>query len=92
MERSSSIRILIADDHPFMRQGLAAVLEDKPDMTVIGQAENGHAAVKLFRQHQPDVTLMGLRMPELGGVEAIVAICAEFAKARIILLLGIGNF
>lgn len=80
------IRVLISDDHPFMREGLAAVIEYKPDMTVVGQACNGHEAVALFRQHQPDVTLMDLRMPELSGVDAIATICAEFTNARIIVL------
>ena len=80
------IRILISDDHPFMREGLAAVIEYKPDMTVVGQACNGYEAVALFHQHQPDVTLMDLRMPELSGVEAIVAIHAKFPNARIIVL------
>jgi two-component system, NarL family, response regulator len=83
---SSVIRILISDDHPFMREGLAAVLDYKPDMTVVGQACNGHEAVSLFQQQQPDVTLMDLRMPELSGVEAIAIICAEFTNARIIVL------
>lgn len=80
------IRVLISDDHPFMREGLAAVIDYKPDMTVVGQACNGREAVELFRQHQPDVTLMDLRMPELSGVEAIAIICAEFADARIVVL------
>jgi len=83
---SSVIRVLISDDHPFMREGLAAVIDYKPDMTVVGQAGNGHEAIDLFHQHQPDVTLMDLRMPEMGGVEAITTICAECAKARIIVL------
>jgi two-component system, NarL family, response regulator len=82
----SAIRILISDDHPFMREGLAAVLDYRSDMTVIGQAGNGHEAVALFRQYQPDVTLMDLRMPEMGGVEAIALICSEFTNARIIVL------
>ena len=82
----SVIRVLISDDHPFMREGLAAVIDYKPDMTVVGQAGNGHEAIDLFHQHQPDVTLMDLRMPEMGGVEAIATICAECAKARIIVL------
>lgn len=83
---SSPIRVSICDDHPFMREGLAAVLEYKPDMTVVGKACNGHEAVELFRQLKPDVTLMDLRMPELSGVEAIAIICAEFADARIVVL------
>lgn len=57
---SSAIRILIGDDHPFMREGLTAVLDYQPDMTVVGQACNGYEAVELFRQHQPNVTLMSL--------------------------------
>ncbi len=80
------IRVLIGDDHPFMREGLAAVLSYKPDMTVVGQACNGREAVELFRQHQPDITLMDLRMPDLSGVEAIATICVEFADAKIIVL------
>jgi len=80
------IRVLISDDHPFMREGLAAVIEYTPGMTVVGQACNGHEAVALFRQHHPDVTLMDLRMPELSGVDVIATICAEFTNARIIVL------
>lgn len=83
---SSLLRILISDDHPFVREGLAAVLSYKSDMTVVGQASNGHEAVELFRQHHPDITLMDLRMPEIDGVEAITTICAEFVNARIIVL------
>jgi two-component system, NarL family, response regulator len=83
---SSIIRISIADDHPFMREGLAAVLNYRSDMTVVGQACNGYEAVESFRQHQPDVTLMDLRMPEMSGVEAIATICAEFADPRIVVL------
>ncbi|HEY9623638.1 MAG TPA: response regulator transcription factor [Crinalium sp.] len=83
---SNIIRVLIADDHPIVSQGLAVLLECKPDITVVGQACNGREAIALFRQHQPDVTLMDLRMPEMSGVEAIVALCAEFPDPRIIVL------
>ncbi len=86
MSPSSQIRVLLADDHPVLRQGLAMLVECEPDITVIGQANNGKEAIALFRQHQPDVTLMDLRMPEMNGVEAIAAIRAEFAQARIIVL------
>ncbi|NJO39396.1 MAG: response regulator transcription factor [Cyanobacteria bacterium RU_5_0] len=86
MSQPDVIRVLIADDHPMMREGLAAVIEYKPDMTVVGQARNGQEAIDLFRQYQPDVTLMDLRMPEVGGVEAIMTICAEFVNPRIIVL------
>jgi len=80
------IRVLISDDHPFMREGLAAVIDYKSDMTVVGQACNGYEAIALFRQQQPDITLMDLRMPKLSGVEAIETICAEFNHARIVVL------
>lgn len=83
---SNVIRVLIADDHPIVSQGLTVLLECKPDITVVGQASNGREAIALFRQHQPDVTLMDLRMPEMSGVEAITALCAEFSDPRIIVL------
>ncbi|PSB42773.1 DNA-binding response regulator [Cyanosarcina cf. burmensis CCALA 770] len=80
------MRVLIADDHSIVRQGLATIVNRDPEMTVIAQAEDGQQAIELFRQHQPDVTLMDLRMPQVGGVEAISAICAQFKSARIIVL------
>ncbi|MDF5720284.1 MAG: response regulator transcription factor [Rhizonema sp. PD37] len=86
MSQSTVIRVLIVDDYLIVRQGLAAIIELEGDMSVIGQAEDGIEAIRLFRQQQPDVTLMDLRMPKMGGVEAIAAICAEFAKAKIIVL------
>ena len=86
MSQTSVIRVLIVDDHAIVQQGLAAIIDEESDMTVMGQAKNGTEAIELFRQGQPDVTLMDLRMPEMGGVEAITAICAEFNTARIIVL------
>lgn len=83
---SPAIRVLLVDDHSIVRQGLAAIIDEELNMTVIGQARNGIEAIELFRQAQPDVTLMDLRMPQMGGVEAIAAICAEFKTARIIVL------
>ncbi len=80
------IRVLIADDHAIVRQGLATIIDRDPEMTVIAQAEDGQQAIALFREYQPDVTLMDLRMPQIGGVEAIAAICAEFKQARIMVL------
>ncbi|UBF30380.1 response regulator transcription factor (plasmid) [Kovacikia minuta CCNUW1] len=80
------IRILIVDDHAVVQQGLIAIIDEESDMTVVGQAQNGIEAIALFRQTQPDVTLMDLRMPEMGGVEAITALCDEFDTARIIVL------
>ncbi|MEH2088163.1 response regulator transcription factor [Nostoc sp.] len=86
MSPSTAIRVLIVDDHSIVRQGLAAMIENEPDMTVVGQAGNGQEAIAQYRQLQPDVTLIDLRMPQVSGVDAIVAICAEFAHARMIVL------
>ncbi|MUG91952.1 response regulator [Scytonema sp. UIC 10036] len=86
MNQSDVIRVLIADDHPIFGEALAKSLGDEPDITVVGHARNGREALELFRQYQPDVTLMDLRMPEVEGVSAITAIRAEFDQARIIVL------
>jgi len=79
-------RVLLADDHPVVRAGLAAVIAQEPDLMLVGEAENGERAVALFREHRPDVALMDLRMPHMGGVEAIHAIREEFPEARILAL------
>lgn len=86
MNQSSKIRLLVVDDHPVVRQGLVGMLEEAADITVVGQAGNGREAVEIFRQQQPDLTLMDLRMPEMDGVAAIAAICSEFDRARIVIL------
>jgi len=83
---SQVIRILSVDDHQLLREGIAAVLSEQPDMTLVGQAGNGKDAVESFRRLRPDVTLMDLRMPDMNGIDAIVAIRAEFPNARIIVL------
>ena len=82
----SAIRILAADDHPILRDGIAAVLESQPDMMLVGQASSGREAIECFRRLRPDVTLMDLRMPDISGIEAIITIRAEFPDARIIVL------
>ncbi|MHC5771736.1 MAG: response regulator, partial [Nostoc sp.] len=74
MNQTNIIRILIVDDHAIVQQGLIAIIDEESDMTVVGQAQNGIEAIELFRKEQPDVTLMDLRMPEMGGVEAIMAL------------------
>jgi len=80
------IRVLIADDHPVVRAGLAMMLSYEPDMEAVAEAGDGLEAIEMYRLHKPDVTLMDLRMPRLGGVEAIAAIRREYPKARIVLL------
>lgn len=84
--RSEEIRVLVVDDHPVVCRGLAAIIQAEPGMVVSGQAPEGRQAVELFRMHQPDVTLMDLRMPVMGGVEAIGAIRRTFPAARFIVL------
>jgi DNA-binding NarL/FixJ family response regulator len=83
---SKVIRILAVDDHPIVRNGISGLVTDQADMVMVGEASNGREAIQKFRAHQPDVALMDLQMPELGGVDAIIAIRAEFPQARIIVL------
>lgn len=80
------IQVLVADDHPIVRNGLVRMIELTNGMKVVAEAETGAEAVELYRQHQPDVTLMDLRMPDMSGVEAITAIRQEFPNAHIIIL------
>ena len=82
----STIRVMTADDHPLYRDGLAALLAVHPDLELVAEAENGELAVELFRHHRPDVALMDLSMPVMGGADAIARIVAEFPDARIIAL------
>jgi DNA-binding NarL/FixJ family response regulator len=80
------IRILVVDDHPMLREGIAAAIARQSDMILVGEAVNGRDAIDSFRTTRPDVTLMDLQMPEMNGVEAISAIRADFPVARIIVL------
>lgn len=80
------IRILIVDDHPLVRRGVAGLVAGEPDMTLIAEAANGREAIQQFRAHRPEVTLMDLQMPEVSGLDAIIAIRGEFPEARIIVL------
>ena len=86
MNDQPRIRVFSVDDHPLLREGIAAIINNQPDMQVIGQAANGKDAVQEFKKHQPDVTLMDLRLPDMSGIDAMIAIRAEYPEARIILL------
>ncbi len=80
------IRILSVDDHPVLRQGIAALVAGQSDMSLVAEASNGREAIQQFRAHHPDVTLMDLQMPEMNGLDALNAIRGEFPEARIIVL------
>jgi DNA-binding NarL/FixJ family response regulator len=83
---SSPIRILAVDDHQLVREGIGGFLAVQPDMTLVAEAANGRDAIQQFRTHRPDVTLMDLQMPEMNGIDALIAIRAEFHAAKIIVL------
>jgi DNA-binding NarL/FixJ family response regulator len=85
-EGQPQIRILVADDHPIVREGLRGLIAVQSDMVVVAEASNGREAIQQFRIHRPDVTVMDLQMPEVNGIEAVSAIRAEFSDARIIVL------
>jgi DNA-binding NarL/FixJ family response regulator len=80
------IRILTVDDHALLRKGIAALLDAEPDMKVVGEASSGAEAIVQFKEHRPDVTLMDLQMPEMSGIECMIAIRSEFPNARVIVL------
>jgi len=82
----SSIRILAVDDHSLVLEGIATFIAGQPDMRLVAEASNGREAIQRFREHRPDVTLMDLQMPEMNGLDAIIAIRNEFSEARIIVL------
>jgi DNA-binding NarL/FixJ family response regulator len=86
MSDRPQIRVLSVDDHPLLREGIAAIVNNEPDMTVVAQAATGREAIQLFRQHMPDVTLMDLRLPDLSGIDTMIAIRGEFPEARVIML------
>jgi DNA-binding NarL/FixJ family response regulator len=83
---TSRIRVLSVDDHPLLREGIAAVINNQPDMSLVALATTGTEAVQRFREHRPDVTLMDLRLPDVSGIDAMMAIRAEFPDARVMIL------
>jgi len=86
MTKPAAIRVLSVDDHPLLREGIATLINHEPDMTMVAEAASGLEAIQGFREHQPDVTLMDLRLPDMSGIEAMMAILSEFPKARIVML------
>lgn len=83
---SDLIRILTVDDHPLLRDGIAALVNNEDDMKIVAEASGGHEAIDRFREHRPDITLMDLRMPDMDGIDAMVEIIQQYPEARIIVL------
>jgi len=86
MNDHARIRVLTVDDHPLLQEGIAAIINSQPDMQLVAQAFSGSEALQTFREHQPDITLMDLRLPDMSGIDTMVAIRAEFPEARIVML------
>jgi DNA-binding NarL/FixJ family response regulator len=86
MSEANKIRVCSVDDHPLMHEGIATVIRNQPDMLLVAEASNGREAIQRFREHKPDVTLMDLRLPDMSGVDAMIAIRSEFPEARVIIL------
>lgn len=86
MINQSSIRILSVDDHPLLREGIAININNQPDMEIVAEAASAGEALQRFHEHRPDITLMDLRLPDMSGIDALIAIRAEFPDARIIML------
>lgn len=86
VKKQDQIQVMLVDDHPAFRAGLAALIESEPDLEVVAEAGDGLTAVQLYREKQPDVVLMDLRLPGVGGVETTMTLCKEFPDARIIIL------
>src|SRR3989441_10428794 len=86
MSDPTRIRVLCVDDHTLLREGIAAIINSQPDMVLIAEASTGTEAIQKFREHRPDVTLMDLRLPDMSGVDSLIAIRADMPEARIIML------
>jgi DNA-binding NarL/FixJ family response regulator len=85
-DEPSRIRVFAVDDHPLLREGIAALVNSQPDMTLVAQVSSGREAIQDFRKHRPDVTLMDLRLPDMSGIDTMIAIRTDFPEARVVLL------
>lgn len=86
MANANAIRVFTVDDHPLLREGIGAIISSQPDMLLVGQAANGREAIQKFRDEQPDVTLLDLRLPDMSGIDALISIRAGFPEARVVML------
>src|SRR6516165_1717535 len=86
MTAPARIRIFSVDDHPLLHQGIATIIANEPDMSLVAEASNGREAIQRYREEKPDITLMDLSLPDMSGIDAMMAISAEFPEARIIIL------
>ncbi len=86
MSNKQPIRVFSVDDHPLLREGIAALVNNQPDMVLVGEAATGAEAIQRFKEHVPDVTLLDLRLPDMSGIDVLIAIRSEFPEARLVML------